>query len=132
MNFEFRLDATELDRIVYMLNVNKEDVVTAIAFEVEATAKTMAPVRTGALRNSIYTLSKRRSSRPQTMSGREYEALPAPEGDVIAVVGACVSYAAYVEFGTHRMGPRPYLTPAMEKAARDLNDGTRWKRLFEK
>ena len=70
------------------------------AFEIEARAKQLAPVRTGHLRNSI-----------QTDFG--------PDG-LTAYVGTSVAYAAYVELGTHLMAPRPYLAPAAEAVRADL------------
>ncbi|MFN3621260.1 MAG: HK97-gp10 family putative phage morphogenesis protein [Nitrososphaerales archaeon] len=57
--------------------------------------KRLAPVRTGRLRNSIRILER----------GRDY-----------AVVGSDVEYAPFVEYGTRRISPRPYLRPAVEKA----------------
>lgn len=54
-------------------------------------------VRTGNLRNSI-------------------TAQVAEEGsETLVVVGTDVYYAPYVELGTHKMGARPYLRPAVEK-----------------
>jgi HK97 gp10 family phage protein len=64
------------------------------AFEIEARAKVLAPVRTGNLRNSIQT--------------------DVESDGLTAHVGTGVEYAAYVEFGTRRMAPRPYLAPAAE------------------
>ena len=55
-------------------------------------AQSIVPVRTGTLQRSI---------RWQGGNG-EYS------------VGSPVNYASYVEFGTSRMAPRPYLTPALE------------------
>lgn len=68
-------------------------VVTATAALVERTAKLLAPVDTGALRNSIGT----------TVSN----------GGLTAEIGPTVDYAAYVEFGTRRMAPQPHMGPAL-------------------
>lgn len=38
------------------------------------------------------------------------------------IVGTDVEYAAYVEFGTSRQRPQPYLTPAFEQNKRKLKD----------
>jgi len=70
------------------------------AFEIEARAKQLAPVRTGHLRNSIQT--------------------DVESNGLAAHVGTSVAYAAYVEFGTRRMAPRPYLAPAAEAVRADL------------
>lgn len=62
--------------------------------DIENLAKQRAPVDTGYLRSTIgVTLS---------------------DDSLIAVVGASANYAAHVEYGTARMGPRPYLGPAFE------------------
>lgn len=66
----------------------------AVAHLVEADAKSAAPVDTGALKNSIQT---------RRVRSLEHE------------VAVGVEYGAYVEFGTVRMGARPYLTPAVER-----------------
>ena len=62
--------------------------------EIERRAKSNAPVDTGRLQNSI-------------SSGLEDNV----EG-LAGVVGTDVDYAPFVEFGTQRMPPRPFLTSA--------------------
>jgi HK97 gp10 family phage protein len=68
-------------------------VVRKVASDVEARAKQIVPVDTGATKNSI---------RAQTVNELTSE----------VVVGT--HYAAYLEFGTHKMPARPYLRPAVE------------------
>ncbi|MEM0095037.1 MAG: HK97 gp10 family phage protein [Candidatus Bathyarchaeia archaeon] len=63
------------------------------AMEVREYARALAPVRTGRLRNSIYTRT----------SGWTVE------------VGASAEYAIYVEFGTRHMQAKPFLRPAVEE-----------------
>ena len=63
------------------------------AADVKALAKQLVPVRTGHLRNSIYTKI------------REW----------VAEIGAEATYALFVEFGTRRMRARPYLYPAIQQ-----------------
>lgn len=75
------------------LRQRASQVVRKAAFDIEARAKQVVPVRTGNLKNSIQT----------TM-----------ESDLTAVVGTAVEYAPYVELGTRKMAPRPYLGPAAE------------------
>lgn len=60
---------------------------------IQARAQSAAPVLTGTLRRSIT------SQFPSDLSG---------------VVGPSVNYGVYVEFGTRRMGARPYMRPAAE------------------
>lgn len=67
-------------------------VVAKAAHDVEARAKATAPRDTGALVNSISTTNK----------------------GMTAEVGPTVNYAAYVEHGTSRMSPQPYMGPAAD------------------
>ena len=101
---EFRLDASEVlalaDALDQAADAVGEALGTAVqktAHDIEATAKAAAPVDTGALRNSIST---------EVTGGT---------GDVTAVVGPTVEYGGYVELGTSRMGPQPYLAPAFDQ-----------------
>lgn len=64
------------------------------AADVEATAKTLAPVDTGHLRSSIQ---------------------HHPTGALSAEVTVGAEYGPYVEFGTSRMGAQPFLTPAVQQ-----------------
>jgi len=57
-------------------------------------AMRLVPVRTGRLRNSLYAR--------------------VDEANLALSLGSDLSYAAAVEYGTSRMEPRPYLTPAVE------------------
>jgi HK97 gp10 family phage protein len=68
-------------------------VIAKTALDIEATAKSLAPVDTGNLRNSISTTIKPLS----------------------AEIGPTAAYAVYVEFGTSRMGPQPFMNPAFYK-----------------
>lgn len=76
------------------------DKVQAAALVAESQAKAYCPVDTGRLRGSISTdLSEEKNL-------------------IIGAVSAHTNYAEYVEFGTSRMAPQPYLRPAMLAAAR--------------
>ncbi len=66
---------------------------TASALVVEGTAKNLAPVDTGNLRNSI----------THEVEGPE------------ARVGTNISYAIYQELGTSKMAAQPFLNPALEQ-----------------
>ena len=68
-------------------------VVAKVANDIEADAKQLAPVDTGALRNSI-------SATVRTLS---------------AEIGPTVNYAPYQEFGTHRTPPQPFMGPAADR-----------------
>lgn len=65
------------------------------ALDVEAEAKRLAPVDTGNLRGSI---------------GVDL-------GAMSATIGPTASYGPYLEYGTRRMAPRPYMGPAFDKVA---------------
>jgi HK97 gp10 family phage protein len=106
-----KLDTRELDRIASKLGTNTRSVIEGLAFEVEARAKAIAPVDTGALRNSIF-----------TEIGKT--------GAVVARVGPSVEYGPYVELGTYKMGARPFLAPALQTVAWKLNQGITWQELL--
>ena len=70
-------------------------VVRKVALDTEADAKQLAPVDTGNLRNSITT---------------------AVQGDGLrAAVVATASYAPFIELGTSRMAPQPFMGPATDR-----------------
>ena len=74
------------------------------ARDIEADAKHMAPVRTGNLRNSISTTTTDVASVAE------------------AVIGPTADYGAFVEFGTSRQSPQPYLGPAADNRLPGLED----------
>lgn len=72
------------------------------ALNVQRRARETVPVDTGRLRNSI--------------------AVEELEGGLDAAIGTNVEYAPYVEFGTNRTRPKPYLLPAMESERGPFRD----------
>jgi len=144
---EIKLDTKELDRIAKQLNVKREAVGRRMALQVEKRAKELAPKDTGAMRNSIYTVTQKsngydaaasaaKSSNPKVQTTPH----PQPTGNVIANVGPSVEYAARIEFGfvgedslgrRYNQAAHPYLTPAVEEIARKYNSGEEWKELVE-
>lgn len=118
MSVTIQLDIKELERVMANTHKGAVQVLEGLGFKVEADAKMMAPYRTGALMNSIYTKTRNGSS-PVTMG--DGEDIPNPEGDVVAVVGPTVSYARFLETGTSRMAARPYLLPALESVVARFN-----------
>lgn len=81
------------DRVIASVNDRKKQALTAGATIVEAEAKVRAPVDTGQLRGSI-----------------GYEV-----GESEAKIGTIVDYSIFVEFGTSRQRPQPYLRPAIDE-----------------
>lgn len=68
-----------------------ENALALTASDICSTAKSLCPVDTGTLKNSIgYTVQQNS-----------------------AVISANTDYAVYVEFGTSKMSPQPYLVPAL-------------------
>ena len=75
------------------------DAVQGAGIDCEAGAKQACPVDTGRLRSSItYTKTSQLS----------------------CTVGTNVFYGPYIEFGTHKMAPRPFLFPAYLAARKSL------------
>lgn len=70
------------------------------AHDIERDAKLNAPVDTGALRSSISTTAR----------------------GLTAEIGPTVDYAQFVEEGTSRQAPQPYMRPAAEKNIPGLVD----------
>ena len=89
--------SADLGKASYEVTRKAQTVVAKTAHDIEADAKSLAPVDTGALRNSIST----------TISN----------GGLSAEIGPTVHYAPYLEFGTRRMPPQPYMGPAAERCA---------------
>lgn len=94
-----RFDVSELRSLETALKAGAEKVedlvprvVAKVAFDIEASAKAGAPVDTGNLKNSIST----------DVDG------------LTAEIGPTASYAMYVEYGTSRMRPQPFMGPAVD------------------
>lgn len=92
--------AAELAQEAAQARAQVSEIVIAAAFELQGQARVNAPVDTGALRASISV------GHP---SGRNIR-----PGDIKAQIGPTVHYGAYVEFGTSRVGGRPYMAPAAD------------------
>lgn len=91
-------------------------------FDIEAAAKDNAPVDTGALKASIYTVvdgsDGSAAARAAALGANRAVTLINPETEVDEMTGTVVvgaDYGAFVEYGTTRMGAQPFLTPAVEE-----------------
>lgn len=107
-----KLDTRELDRIMRQSGLKARQVVNRLAFKVEGYAKMRAPVDTGALKNSGFTIISSRDGDP-------------------AIVGFTVDYAPHQEFGTYKMAAHPFLTPAVEQMAQEFNNGKTWEEVVK-
>lgn len=96
---ELRTLAADLGNVPKLAGQLAKVAVKKTAKDIEATAKTLAPVDTGFHRGAIKTSDLRSVSQDS------------PEAEVRA--GA--KYATYLEFGTSRMAPQPSLGPAADK-----------------
>lgn len=103
------------------------EMVRTAALKIEQQAKIAAPVDTGFLRNSIYTVTNRESGRPaadaSTQSihkGANLGPEPTAGDDLTAIVAVGAEYGVYVELGTTRSPAQPYLLPAARKVLGDL------------
>lgn len=91
------------------------------AYDIEAGAKQRAPVDTGFLKSSIYTVTDQDSGFDQADTEAVrinplLDLLPEVDqpGPLQAIVAVGAEYGAFVELGTRDMPPRPYLSPAAE------------------
>lgn len=99
---ELKIEVKNIDRVIKNIDKYGAEVQDKIkqvladgGMKIQTEAQSRAPVRTGTLRASI-----------------EYK----PEGMQVQVV-ATADYASFVEFGTRFMDPQPFLTPAFELVA---------------
>ena len=103
-----RLDTKVLDRLCRELDMNTNQVLRSIAFQVEGEAKNKAPVDLGALKGGIHV---------------------EPRGKNKYWVADAVEYGIYQELGTYKMAAQPFMVPAVEKVRKYLAD--RFKGLFK-
>ena len=86
--------ASSLDAIHARAREATRAVVSKASADVETYAKAAAPVDTGNLRASIGSTKR---------------------GPYEAEIGPTANYGGFVETGTSRMGPQPYMAPALER-----------------
>jgi hypothetical protein len=131
-----KIDTVILDKLITHAPEMIDKAIRATAFDVEAKAKSLAAVDTGAMRASIFTSTHEESgfdAAGERVIGRNamvepVDPTPGKPPLMHAYVAPGVEYAAAVEFGRSRsvsvmgetidvnIAAQPFLTPAVEKA----------------
>ncbi|MEM3369799.1 MAG: HK97 gp10 family phage protein [Candidatus Micrarchaeia archaeon] len=88
-------------------------------FAIQKEASILCPVDTGRLRSSIAVAT---SKDVVANAMNKEDVIDKPSNEFEVWVGTRVFYAPYVEFGTKKMRPRPYLRPAFQKWIVKLTD----------
>lgn len=111
-NIEVSLKANNTAEIKEALGEAVQKALTEIGMQVENYATLLCPVDTGRLRGSITfaTATNQDSTREPAESTDGVQETP-DENSV--VIGTNVEYAAYVEMGTSKSSPQPFLEPAV-------------------
>lgn len=120
--YQVEVDTRRLEAIIRNAGPRAREALRNVAFTVETLAKRRAPVDTGALRASIYTVMKEGKRLPEVPGEPRRTRIPTPDGELVAHVGPSVDYGVYQEFGTRYMTAQPYLLPALEEAAETVPD----------
>lgn len=105
------------------------------AFDIQANAQANAPVDTGFLKASIYTVAEGGSGYEAARAAAEARnaeravdqvALPSVGiGQAAAMVVVGASYGLYVEMGSVHMAPRPFLAPAVARVKPQFDEAFR-------
>lgn len=85
--------ADDMARSPARVRAGASRVVAKAAYDTEGDAKDFCPVDTGKLKNSIGATIR----------------------ELVAVVGPTANYGGYVEDGTSRQSPQPYMRPAFDR-----------------
>jgi len=89
------LDTSVLDRIIAQMRPKAARIVETHGLAIASEAAQLAPVDTGALRNSITSESQM-------------------TGELTFTVSDGVEYGVFQELGTYKMAAQPFLVPAVE------------------
>lgn len=109
-------DFNHIPAVIEAMHKAASQIVRKAALDVEAAAKQGAPVRTGFLRSSIYTVTHEESSYGQGAGqGPLLPEIPKAEDDTTAYTAVGAEYGVYVELGTSKQAAQPYLVPAADR-----------------
>ncbi|MGN7250053.1 HK97-gp10 family putative phage morphogenesis protein [Arthrobacter sp. SAFR-014] len=100
MSDDLRRLSADLARAARTTGQRAQIVVRKTAKDIEATAKNLVPVDTGNLKGSIGTSDLRTVGR---------------SGSLSAEIGPTANYGVFVEQGTSRMAPQPFMGPAADR-----------------
>lgn len=137
-NIKWKLDTKELDRIIKDADTNADKIARHLAFKGEGYAKQEAAVDKSAMRNSIYTVTSKEdnyqtASQAAKSANPEVKTAPIPKPEKgQARFGPCVDYGLYQEFGTSKMDPHPFMTPAVERLRKEFKDGATYREMVNK
>ena len=102
------------------------DVVSETAFDIQATAASIAPVDTGFLRDSIYVETYTQSTYghggPGKFGQNLLDAIPSPRNQFTAYIAGGAEYSVFLELGTIHQPAQPYLAPAVDLAEIPFED----------
>lgn len=100
---EMRSLASNMDAIPVAIVPLVSTVVRKVGFDVQSHAQRRAPVDTGNLKSSISMTFEQSAT------------------SMHADIGPTAHYGKYVELGTSRMAPQPYMRPALESNLRSFD-----------
>lgn len=114
--FKISVDSTSLEKRINAIAANSDDmaqeIVKNLGVIAHKSARSNAPVDTGALKQSI-TLEVGRAE---------------------AEIGSALEYAPHLEYGTSKQAAQPYLRPAIRDAQKEVKNVTKavWKQYGNK
>lgn len=133
-----RVASYRIPEVIQKLGINMRAAVDESADNLRSTAVQMAPRDTGALKESLYINNGDQSDYSQragSASSLNDDAIIVPEvrpefvlslggnppdSAYVSVIGSAVNYAIFQELGTRFMSPQPYMIPATEGEAANL------------
>lgn len=113
-------DFNHFDELAEAFEDAIKQTVKKCAFDIQANAAASAPVDTGFLRNSIYTVTS--DSSTYKGGGKSLPEVEKPDNDTTAYVAVGAAYGIYQELGTRFTTPHPFFYPAVDKAKGPFED----------